>query len=241
MAAAEGPAARFGIPPLVVPSWSDDDIPLPEWSSCLPAAATSETAGPKCPKVLDLGPWAASGATPHIGGTAAQVSPEPETDDVDALSVYLEVIYVFSGMPSPSNSLFPSNPLSRQEMGEDLPNYDDRRGKHQSGVEQQPPRGGGDTHLVACLMSEAAEEEYHADSDVPEVDRSAVPARRAPSLPLNSDEVRDMHTMFERVFGSHRDGYASGLPGLHRKFRDFVGARHATTVAPACLLGDPSH
>lgn len=96
---------------------------------------------------------------------------------------------------------------------EDLPSYEDRHGIHRHGIARRLARDGRNTRLVARLMTEAAEKKYHFDSDVPEVDYSAVPARRGASSPLNSDETRDIHTMLERFFGPHPDGYAPDLPG----------------------------
>lgn len=54
-------------------------------------------------------------------------------------------------------------------MEEELPEYDDRLDIHQPGIARQPARGGVNTRLVAQIMTVAAEDEYRADCNVPEV------------------------------------------------------------------------
>lgn len=94
--------------------------PLVPEGSTAPAFAVSSL-----PVALVLGPTAFSGATPYGGGARAHVAPEPELDEVNAPSSALEVIYVFSGLPSPSKLLAPSSPSSWQKIADT--DYDERR------------------------------------------------------------------------------------------------------------------
>lgn len=104
------------------------------------------------------------------GGVApSQVASEPGPDEVNALSSDLDVIFVSSSVPSPSDPLFPSNPLSRHQMTNDLPDYDERLRIQQRALVRQFPRVGRNSRHVTRLMANAAEKEYHAYPVVSEV------------------------------------------------------------------------
>lgn len=63
------------------------------------------------PADLDCGPVASSATKFYEGGARAVAVPEPEVDEVDALSSNLDNIYACSRVPSPRQPLRPSNPL----------------------------------------------------------------------------------------------------------------------------------
>lgn len=181
---------------------------------------------------------AASIATPLGGGTAAQVALEPEPDGVYALSTDLEVIYFFSRVPSPEYPLFSSNPPSRQQIEEERSDYDYFRGVHQRTVVQRLLRGGGNTRLVARLMTAAADGSTMPTRRCPRL--NTVRCRSAASTPFDRDQVRDMHTILEQVLRSHPDGYASDLPGLRRQFRNIIAATSGHSAPPDSPLAGPS-
>lgn len=82
-------------------------------------------------------------------------------------------------------------------------------------------------------MVNEAEEEYHVDPSVPEVNYNNIlpVARRPHSPPLSTDEVDDKHAMLEFVFGHHPDGFASVLSGLRLQLGDFLASRSARAPA----------
>lgn len=125
-------------------------------------------------------------------------------------------------------------------MVKERPHYNDRRRVHQRALPLRLPRGGSNTRLWDRLMAGAAEEKYHTDPDVPKVDYSTVLARRAASQPLNSIEVRDMHSMLERVFLPQLDGYAYDLSGFRRQFWNFLASSSTHSAVPASPPTVPS-
>lgn len=158
---------RLTVADPVSPSWSDENVPLAEWAFRLSAVGRSETGGPSrpgsialnggsadasevptAPAALLFSSVASARATPHEESGHAHVVPESELEDVSAIYFDLEVISVYSGVPSPSHSLLHSNPPSRQQMAENLSAYEERLRIHQCALVRQLPRSGRNRHPI---------------------------------------------------------------------------------------------